>query len=105
MWENPMFTTVLHPTSRNLIAYLDDEIPVATRDKIAAHLCECYACRAELDLIEVDLNCFMVLDAESHPEVTAPADGLSRLLAATREVRRSHSELMEQKVIRIPRGF
>ena len=76
----------IHPTSRTLIAYLDGELPVDERYEIQAHLNGCPACREEMDLMEADLDWFLVLEAASRTvEPSMPAGGLNRLLAATRQ--------------------
>ncbi len=84
----------IHPTSRTLIAYLDGELPVEERCEVRAHLSECSACREELDTMETDLDWFLVLEAASRTvEPPAPAGGLNRLLAATREWRKTNAEV------------
>jgi anti-sigma factor RsiW len=84
----------MHRASRILLAYLDGELPAEERCAIAEHLAGCAACRDELDSIEADLDWFLVLDAAARPaEMRPPAGGLSRLLAATRELRAAHPEL------------
>jgi anti-sigma factor RsiW len=83
----------IHPTSRTLIAYLDGELPVEERWEVRAHLNECSACREELDTMETDLDWFLVLEAASRSaEPPAPAGGLNRLLAATRDWCRANAE-------------
>jgi len=83
--------TTIHPTSRTLLAYLDGELPAGERRGIAAHLRGCAACRSDLDGIEADLDWYLVLDAASLPSHAPPAaDGLPRLLAATRMWRLEH---------------
>ncbi len=75
----------LHPTSRTLISYLDGELPIDERHEIQAHLSGCPCCRDEVDLMEADLDWFLVLEAASRTQdVDPPTDGLNRLLAATR---------------------
>jgi anti-sigma factor RsiW len=83
-----------HPTNRTLISYLDGELPVEERVEIAEHVGKCAACRSELDYMEADLDWFLVLEAAARPIETAPQpDGVSRLLAATRQWRSAHPEV------------
>jgi anti-sigma factor RsiW len=93
----------IHPTSRTLLAYLDGELPVDERSDVKTHLNRCESCRDELDTMEADLDWFLVLEAASRtPEPPMHANGLSRLLAATRdwESSRSAAEAAEEQARR-----
>lgn len=93
----------IHPTSRTLLAYLDGELPVDERSDVKTHLNRCESCRDELDTMEADLDWFLVLEAASRtPEPPLQANGLTRLLAATRdwETSRSAAQAAEEQARR-----
>jgi anti-sigma factor RsiW len=83
--KSMLMPNTIHPTSRTLLAYLDAELPIDERLEVRTHVAGCQTCRDELDAMEADLDWFLVLEAASRtvkPQVHA--DGVSRLLAATR---------------------
>ena len=82
----------IHPTNRTLLAYLDAELAVESRQQVAAHLQDCEGCRSELDGIEADLDWHLVLDAASLPGEAPPGrDGLQRLLCSIREWKQANA--------------
>jgi anti-sigma factor RsiW len=81
-----LMPATIHPTSRTLVAYIDGELPVEERREVSEHLSACESCRSEADIIEADLDWFLVLDAASNPVEPQPAAaGLDDLISATRE--------------------
>ena len=88
-----LMPATIHPSSRTLLACVDGELPLDERQEVMAHVHNCAACRSELDGMETDLDWFLVLEAASRPvETPPPAEGLSRLLSATRQWRNAHPE-------------